>query len=108
MYGDYILEKAGDGIIENERGFVTYRFLPDGKSVYILDVYIKPEFRRSGAMSAFGDEVVGIAKQRGCTELIGTVVPSLAGSTISLMALVSYGMKLHASFNDQIVFKKEI
>jgi ribosomal protein S18 acetylase RimI-like enzyme len=108
IYGDYIKELRGDEIIENRQGFVTYRFINDGKTVYVIDVYIKPEFRNTGAMRAMADEVVKHAKERGCVELWGTVVPYLRNSTISVKALLGYGLSLHSSAADMIVFRKDI
>jgi GNAT superfamily N-acetyltransferase len=107
-YADYIREHRGDGIIENEKGFATYRFLNEGKSVYIVDIYIHPDFRHDGAASIIADSIVDVAKAKGCTELLGTVVPTAKNSTASLKVLLGYGMSLQSSGNDLIVFKKDI
>jgi len=112
FYADYIRERTTDEIIETEVGFVTYRFLTDMnleiKQVYIIDIYVHPDFRQEGRASALADDVVAKAKQRGCTELLGSVVPSNKGSTASLKVLLGYGMRLKSSANDFIVFTKEI
>jgi len=107
MYADYIKEKTDHHIYETEQGFATYRYLNE-KQVHIMDVYIIPDFRRSGTASAIGDAIVDIAKLRGCTELIGSVIPSTKNSTDSLKFLLSYGFKLDSSAHDLIVLKKEI
>jgi ribosomal protein S18 acetylase RimI-like enzyme len=107
MYADYLMEHRGDGLVSSEHGFATYRFV-DASTVYIVDIYVKPEFRECNAARAIADSIVGIAKQRGCVELLGTVVPSAANSTTSLKVLIGYGMKLKSSANDLIIFTKEI
>jgi GNAT superfamily N-acetyltransferase len=107
FYANYLREKTNDEILETDKGFATYRFLNE-KQVYIVDLYILPDFRQTKAASAIADHIVGVAKSRGCTELIGTVVPSTKNSTDSLRVLLGYGMKLDSSTNDLIVFKKDL
>lgn len=110
QYGDYIKERLGDSIVERAEGFATYRFLErDGiKSVYIVDIYVGPLFRATKVASEMADEICKAAKEKGCTKLIGSVVPSSNGSTTSLRVLLGYGMTLKASTNDFITFEKEI
>ena len=98
----------GDEIVETPTGFATYRYINEGKSVYIVDIFVVPEHRKSGAAAALADQIVETARQRGCTELIGTVVPSVKGANVSLAVLLGYGMSLHSSERDLIVFRKAI
>lgn len=107
MWADYILEHRGDLMVESPVGFAVYRFL-DEKQVYIVDIYVKPEFRQAGKAASIADLVVEAAKRQGCTELLGTVVPSAKNSTASLKVLLGYGMSLKSSSNDLIVFQKAI
>ena len=103
LYAEYLKEVRDDGIVENDEGFATYRYLNEEKTVYIVDIYIKPECRKSGAASAIADDIVRIAKEVGCTELLGTVVPSNRNSTASLKVLLGSGMALVSATNDFIV-----
>lgn len=107
LYADYLRERTDDQIIETELGFVTYRFLNE-KQAYIIDIYVVPEHRKLGAASGMADMVVEIAKRRGCTELIGTVVASAKGSDISLKVLQGYGMTLKSHSDSCIIMGKEI
>lgn len=108
LYGDYILEHRKDRIVEREEGFASFRFLNEGKSVYIVDIYTRPDFRKTKIASEMADEIVEIAKKEGATELIGTVVPSARNSTDSLRVLLGYGMSLQSASNDLVVFRKDI
>lgn len=108
LYADYILERTNDHIIESTNGFVTYRFINDGNSVYIVDIFTVPKNRRAGQATELADMVVKEAKARGCTELLGTVVPSTKNSTSSLKVLLGYGMSLYSASTDLVVFRKEI
>lgn len=108
IYADYITERTSDQIIEGYSGFVTYRYINDGKSVYIIDIYIIPEERKKGGASALADLVIEKAKEKGCVEVLGTVVPSAKGSTASLKVLLAYGFELQGASSDLIIFRKDI
>lgn len=108
MYAKYLTEKSDDLILETDKGFATYRYINGGKSVYIIDIYVLPDYRQSQEASTMADNVVALAKEKGCTELIGSVIPSSKGSTTSLKVLLGYGMKLQSSSDNFIVFSKEI
>lgn len=108
MYADYIRERTDDDIVESDAGFATFRFINDGKSVYIIDIYVEPGHRKSGHASDLANEIAEIGRGRGCSELLGTVVPSTRGSTTSIKVLLAYGMTLHSASNDLIVFRKDI
>ncbi len=107
MYARYLKEKTNDDILERDHGFATYRFINADK-VYITDIWIDEEFRRQGAASRLADEVVALAKDRGCKELIGSVVSGNKGSSDSLRVLLAYGMTLHSVVGDIIYFRKDI
>lgn len=108
MYSEYIKERTNDKIIETPEGFATYRYLENTKSVYILDIYVKPESRKSHIASEIANKIASEAKKQGYTSMLGSVVPSNKGSTASLKVLLGYGMSLDSSTNDLILFKKEL
>lgn len=111
LYSQYIKERTFDSILETSEGFATYRFVHTtggNKAVYIVDIYTVPELRNSGVAKRFADEIVKEAKEKGCNELFGTVVPSTKNSTISMKVLIAYGMTVSGTGNDVVVFRKEI
>lgn len=108
LYAQYITERTNDKIIELPQGFATYRYYPQTKSCYIIDIYVKPEHRNSHIASEMANMIASEAKNEGYTSLIGTVAPSAKNSTASLQVLISYGMKLDSCERDVIVFKKDI
>jgi GNAT superfamily N-acetyltransferase len=107
-YKEYLLEKTNDKIMETEIGFATYRSLNDGKTIYIIDIYVVPEYRKTGVAGEMADLILAKEKPSGCVELLGTVIPSNKNSTASLSVLMAYGMKLHSASNDLIVFRKDV
>lgn len=108
LYGDYLTERTQDQIIETDTGFATYRYMNDGKSVYIVDIYTVPKERKKGGASMLADFIATEARAKGCTEMLGTVMPSTKGSTSSLKVLLGYGMELQSAMSDLIVFRKDL
>jgi len=107
LYADYIAENTHGHVIETEKGFASYVF-SDEKTCYIKDIYVVPEFRHEREASDIADHIERLAKARGCTSLLGSVVPSAKGSTTSLKVLLAYGFKLESSSSDFILFRKGI
>lgn len=108
LYADYLSEKTMDYIVETDKGFATYRYLEDGKTVYIIDLYVMPDFRKTHVASTIADSIVEEAIKMGCNRLLGSVVPSNKDSTTSVRVLLAYGMSLDYSSDNLIVFRKEI
>lgn len=108
LYGAYLQERSKDCILENEKGFATYRFINNGKSVYIIDIYVVPDYRRERVAADMADEIARIAREWGCTEMLGSVCPAANNSTTSLKVLLGYGMTLQSASDNFIVFRKEL
>lgn len=106
LYADYIKEREGFEIIENEHGFFTYKI--SGEECYIRDIYIKRGSRRLGIATDMADELAKTAKDNGCKFLTGTCVPSTMGATESMKAMFSYGFRIHSATSDMIVLMKEL
>lgn len=107
LYAEYAKERLGRETFETEFAFATYCF-PSADECYIVDLYIRPEFRRTGVGTDFGHAIAEIARSRGCKYLSGSVVPSANGSTESVKALLSFGYKIAKSEVNLIWFYKEL
>ncbi len=108
LYAEYLKERTDDCILESEYGFATYRYLDSGATVYIVDIYTTPEARQKGEASKLANAICEEAAKKGATKMIGTVQASAKGSTLSLTALLGYGMALQSVANDVIIMRKEI
>ena len=110
LWADYIKEHRNDDIVELDGGFAVYRFVDDNgvKSIYIVDLYVKPRFRYGRLAKIIANQVVKIGKSEGCTRLLSSVAPHSNNSTYSLKVALSYGMELYNCIDNMIVFKKEI
>jgi GNAT superfamily N-acetyltransferase len=108
LYAQYVRERGIDQIIETEKGFATYRYLNEGRTVYIVDIFVLPEHRKAGAAAGIADAIAALSRDKGCTEMWGTVTPQAKGSTASVRVLLAYGMDLHAVQDGHLVFRKDI
>lgn len=106
LYSQYIKEREDKETIENDRGFLTYFFIPQG--CYIQDLYVSPDYRHSHEASQLADQVVEIAKQKGISKLYGSVSPNSQGGTDSLKVLLAYGFKLDSCGPAGIIMVKDI
>lgn len=106
MYAEYYKERQGFDTLETESGFCTYKIY--GDELYIKDIFILKQFRRSGEAFKIGELMTEIAKANDCKRLTGSVVPNLNGSTESMAGLIKFGFKLHSSAENFISLVKEI
>lgn len=106
LYGEYIRERLGKEIVEEQWGFATFSFVDDG--CYIEDIYVSPDFREQGNAAHLADRIAVIAKGRGCKYLFGSVVPSANCATRSIKVLLAYGFNVTGAKENFIIFRKEI
>lgn len=110
MYKDYLKERLGDELIERTEGFATYRYTEDNgtPAVYIVDLYVHPDFRKTKVASEMADEIVREAVKNGRKILIGTVASASKNATDSIKVLLAYGMYFYRCNESGLIFKKEI
>lgn len=106
LYGQYIAEREGKHIIENEFGFATYFFT--GEFCYIEEIFVLEPHRKSGIAAKYADEIAKEAKSVGVNKLLGSVSPKAPSSTQSLKVLLAYGFQLLSSEQNLIYLAKEI
>lgn len=107
-FGSYIYEREGKSIHETEKGFVTYMFWPDLGSVYMEDIYVAPEFRRTKATFELVAAVEAQAKLKGYKTLVGSIKPTANGATTSLKGMLAHGFEVDSCDGTLIWFKKQI
>jgi GNAT superfamily N-acetyltransferase len=106
MYFDYVKERLGQEVIQNEYGFILYYI--NGQDCFIVDLYVKPEHRRKNIATELADQVQEIAQKRRCTKIWGQVVVGSGGDFVALMSHFSWGLRLHSANANCIVTVKEI
>lgn len=107
LYADFIKEYDGFDIIEiPDVGFATYKCA--GEECYIKDVYIKPEHRSKRVSYDMQVEITKIAKEKGCTYLLGTVSPISKTATFSMGALIKDGFQFVKVDQHLMYFTKRV
>lgn len=106
LFAQYIAEREGKEIVEDNQGFATYFYVDDG--VYIENIYTCPDFRHVGVAASYADRIAAIAKAKGYKKMYGTAVPSTKGCTDSVKVLLAYGFRVHSAEHNAIIFVKEI
>ena len=105
-FANYKEERENANVIEDEYGFIVYKF--ENEYVYIEDLYVVPEKRKSLIASSYADKVVDIAKKEGYNRLLGSVSPQDPNATANLKVLLGYGFRLLSCKEEIIYFIKEI
>lgn len=107
MVKDYLKELKGLDIYETEDGFILYRIQEN--CLYVRDIYVIPERRKSKVAASMADELaVIIKKSHGCNVMLGDVEPSNNNATDSIKVLLAYGMSVLEANDDEIIFYKQI
>lgn len=105
-FAAYLKEREGVELIETERGFSIY--VITGEECYIRDVFVYPEYRKQGAGSDICDTISAIARESGCKIITTSVSPLANNPTLSMDAILRYGMKLNCVLNGLIFFSKDL
>jgi hypothetical protein len=106
LYSDYVHERTDKHVYETTKGFIVYSFTED--ALYIEDVYVVKQYRRQRTCFEFGDYAAGIARFKGKSKLLGSVMVNTKGASESMQMLLAYGFKLDSSTNNFILLKKEL
>lgn len=107
LYADYIKEREGKHILETDKGFATY-FLYDNGECYIQDIYIAPDFRKTGLSTKMVDEIVEIAKENKCHTLLGSICIDDKNATVNMKIWLNYGFCINKIVGPLIFLKKDI
>lgn len=106
LWAEYKRERENVETLERENGFITYKIFKD--ECYIIDLYVRPDFRRTYLASNMADEVAALAKKQGCKFITGSVDTRANACTDSIKILLAYGFKLLKSEGFMIYFIKEL
>jgi GNAT superfamily N-acetyltransferase len=107
LYGQYIKERLGHGIVEIEHGFATFDYVSED-TVYIIDLYVVPEMRKSKIASTLADLICEQAKKDGKRYLLGSVDATAKTAETSHKVLLAYGMQVYKVAEPAVFYIKEI
>ncbi len=105
-YSRYMQEREGSRTIEDEHGFLTYKFEDD--HVMIQDLWVVPEMRQKKIATRYADQVTEEARKLGYTRLGSSVDIRAKNATESLTVILAYGFRVYNLDNNEIYLIKEI
>lgn len=106
LYAEFLLEYDGTEIIENEQGFATYRINDD--ECYIENVYVRPEFRKLGIHKKLSNDILIIAKERGCKYLSTGTCTKANNPIRSMKVILDNGFNVDSVSGNMIYYRKDI
>ena len=116
-FADYYKEERGETVIENEKGFISYKIYEgnsvEEKEVMICDFYVAPEFRGGPAAKKLADQVMDVGRAEGCTHLTCFIqhtrgLDDRKRTTYKLKLYLHYGMIVHSMKEHQIILFKDL
>ena len=107
-YGLYIEEREGIDILEDGKGFATFKHITERKELYISDVFIRKEYRKENRAAGYFDELTEMAKELECEYLLTHVDPETNGWELSQRALTGYGFRETVTVDSLVFFRKDL
>jgi len=96
LYGQYIKEREGQEIIEEDYGFASYSINYSGNECYIFihDFFITSKFRGTKKTKALVEKLLSVAYENKCSYAVATIDPITATSTQAMKFHLKNGMCL--------------
>ena len=108
LYAEYVKERLGETVLEDDYGFISYHIEFGSKVCVINDLYVRPEYRRKGLGTQLGDQALKAARESGCNIILCYIWPSAIGSTEAMMAILGYGFRLKAVEGPRIILTLDL
>lgn len=108
FYPDYMKEYRNQDYFETEHGFITYLLIPESKTVFVGDLYVKPEMRKSHHATQLVNTVCDIGREAGMKQLVSIIYMDFAGKEVSLLSSLKYGCKIISVDPSKITVAKEL
>ena len=110
LYGDYIKERIGREIIEDDKGFVTYCFPSDynDEVIYLVDMYVVPEARGDNYCSTLADKVAEIGRENDCKMIMTSLCVDARNWEISEKVITKYEFVESKRSDNMVFYIKEL
>lgn len=106
LYSQYIWEREGAEIIENEVAFIIYKIID--KECMILEMFVDPISRGSNKKREIIEELSSLAIKKGCEGLSGTIDLNAKDASHALSAVLRFGFKVVQAQNNILVLYKKL
>jgi GNAT superfamily N-acetyltransferase len=106
LYATYIKDRRGLEILENEFGFLTYKFA--GEECFIAEMCIDPRKRTAGHGRSLVSQLEEMAKAAGCKYVSANIDINSGGANTILLASLLCGYEVRASNGNALLVIKEL
>lgn len=106
MWLDYLKERFGYSSLVEEYGFASYTL--ELGTLFLQEIYIKPEFRRTGKGRELLQKLELIGKEHQCTRFWAQIWTNDSCCNQTLKASLGVGFKVVDANNNRMVLTKEI
>lgn len=107
LYANYISEREGIEIVENESGFITYKI--SGTECFLANMYVLPEKRRMGACVSLMKRLIEIAVANRCDVITANIdIACDKNATQTLRASLSLNFKVVAAQHGILLIAREL
>lgn len=104
LYAEYLKERENANLVYDEKGFATYK--ESGENIiYIIDVYVKPEFRKNRIASSYLNLIADKTK---CQWLITSCDENANKWQEAEKAILGYGFNYKKNEGTMRWYSKEI
>jgi len=104
MWLDYVRERMPmKSVLETEKGFAIYYNIEVESAVYVEEIYVKPEFRRSDVAYNLMKEIV---KESNMPFMLGSIDTTTEGTTASLKGMLKAGFEPYRTEGNLMFFRK--
>lgn len=107
MYAQYLHEREGFSILEEPRGFATYKQI-DQDTYYLRDVFVMKEHRKSGVGSELLAKISEIAKENGAKRIQGSVCLDAKNVEQSMAVIIASGFRFLRGQGNMLYFVLDI
>jgi ribosomal protein S18 acetylase RimI-like enzyme len=104
LYANYIKEREGIDILEMFYGFMTYKLMPEAKTVYLRDCYVLPQYRGQAKVSEMAEIIEKIAFDNGCTISMTSVDLNTLSASKNLKTYLGYGFNVGSVQNNHMMY----
>lgn len=106
LYERYVYERLGQAVLRKEFGFITYKIT--NKECFIVDMYIDFNLRKTGLGKQLLEDLVSIAKSKGCDVVTSNIHLFDKGANNTLKAAMSCGFRVENSGAGVLLIAKEL
>ena len=110
MWIEYVKERNPNKstIVKKDKGFAIYYIYEAEEAIYLEDIFVSKEYRRSGIGEEILVDVENKAKELGLRYILGSIDPETEGTTASLLAMIKNKFKTYKISNGLLFLRKDI